>query len=269
MSIYPRISGRLGNTIDLNVTFYKNGVPTDPFAIRKVSIYRSAVQDENLVAEFLVLCPDDPNYPSPLSREAESGTEATGVFHLFWEVPSSGIPTPDIFFDVWSYIPTDPGGSGGTDLTSGCSELDDETLWQSCCNRFWLYPDGFFCDDGLANIKLGFEPTDIKLRQPEKRTIEIGITPLPLYDFDYNRIAPIIPMLNAKITIMTENCEVLVSDAPMSLGLRDGTFRSNPFVAKYLVDTTTFLKGSYKYRVTLDLPNGESRVSPDFVLQVS
>jgi hypothetical protein len=191
--ILPRVSGRLGSPIDLNVTFYRNGAPADPYAIRRISIYRSAVQAENLIAEFGVVCPTDPLYPSPISREVDSNNiSLPGVFHLYWDVPAVGIPTPDTFFDVWHYIPINPtSGSSGSSPTSGsepitCSELDDETLWQSCCNQFWLYPAGYFCDDGLTNIRLGFEPQDIKFIQPEVRTLEVGITPLPLYDYDYN-----------------------------------------------------------------------------------
>lgn len=270
--IMPRISGRLGNPLDLNLTFYRNGIPTDPYAIRKISIYRSAVQAENLVTEFLISSPLDPSYPTPISREVDSNNVVQpGVFHLYWEVPDTGIPTPDIFFDVWSYLPVNPGiGSGGTGATGTGSEdlLNDESLWQTCCEKFWLYPDGFYCDANLSNIRLAFEAMDAKLKQPEVRTIEVGIMPLPLYDFDYNKIAPLIPMLRAKISIWTENCELLVDGDPMEIGLRDGSYRSNPFTLKYRVCSSFFLKGSYKYRVMVCLPNGETRVSDDFHFMV-
>lgn len=273
----PRVSGRLGNQIDLNVTFYRNGVPTDPFAIRSISIYRSAVQPENLIAEFPILPPSDPNYPSPISREMDSsGLVAPGVFHLIWDVPPSGIPVPDIFFDVWSFIAVDPCpniGSAGTGGTGGSipaeCDIDNEDTWLKCCNEFWLFADGFFCDDGLTNIRLGFEAMDIKFNQPEIRTLEVGVMPLPLYDFDFNKIAPIIPRLKAFLSLQTDNCELLIDRAPMSIGLRQGTFRSNPFVLQYLFNTNLVLKGSYQYQVTVCLPNGETRTSPSFHLQVA
>lgn len=277
MAVQPRVSGRLGNVIDLNITFYRNGVATDPYAVRKVSIYRSAVQAENLVAEFPVISPLNTTYPNPLSRELDSsGVASPGVFHLYWDVPATGIPVPDIFFDVWHFLADDPGAlpgvteTGGTvgDVTGG-SILDDETLWQSCCERFWLYDDGFFCDSGLETIRLGFEAIDMKYQQPEVRTLEVGMMPLPLYDYNYNLIAPIIPQLTATISFMTDNCENLILNESMRIGLRQGTFRSNPFVLQYTLDSSRFLKGSYKYQITVTLPNGETRVSPPFSIQVS
>jgi len=275
--VMSRISGRLGRTIDLNNTFFRNGVPEDPFAVRLIQIYKSAVQPENLVAEFPILSPFDTGYPAPLEREDDgSGGIKPGVFHLFWDVPTSGIVVPDIFFDVWSFLPTDPTGTAGstgvTGVTSvtGTSILDDESLWRRCCNEFWLFPDGFECDSGLSTIRFSFEPLDLKLHKPEIRTIEVGLMPQPLYDFDYNRIAPIIPQLRAFVTVKTHNCETIIDDEPMKIGLRQGTFRSNPFVLQYLLDTTRIpLVGSYQYRIRVCLPNGETRVSPDFILQVS
>lgn len=313
MAVYPRISGRLGNVIDLNITFYRNGVPTDPYAIRKVMIYRAAVAPENLVAEIVITCPDDPNYPSPLVREFECVSEPVdvtpgecpksgqsqqvkiakpGVFHLFWDVPKDGIPVADIFFDVWHYLGDSP--------SSGCStcpevpsndaqqialnqdpdacpvpgvippEPEPETcITQTCSEKFWLYPDGMYCDAGLETIRLGFEAIDEKFYQPEKRTLEVGLMPLPLYDYDYNLIAPILPYLQATLTLMTDNCEVLIPAEPMRIGLRQGTYRSAPFVLQYTFDTMRVLKGSYKYQIEVKLPNGETRVSPRFNIQVS
>lgn len=342
MSALPRISGRLGNVLDLNITFYRDGVPTDPYAIRKVSIYRSAVQEENLVAQFLITDPDNPLYPSPLQRELESGeigkcgtvpppgSVKPGVFHLFWDVPKEGIPVPDIFFDVWSYIPTPPTAGhcphhphheededaddpiivgepddeedDGDDEATGVTEenddcevvteqedaegdpikpailipggtdnplFDDEDQWIRCCNRFWLYADGFVCDDGLENIRLGFEAMDAKFNQPEVRMLEVGMMPLPLYDFDFNRVAPMLPRLRATFTLVTDSCETLIQDEPMKIGLRQGTYRSNPFTLQYVFNSARVLKGSYRYQITVHLPNGETRVSPKFNIQVS
>jgi len=258
---YPRVSGRLGNELDLNVTFYRNGTATDPYAIRKVEVYKSSVQEENLIAEFPILEPTDGNYPSPLTRTA------TGVYHLLWDVPASGIVVPDIFFDVWYYIADDSGSSGGS---SGSGiDVDDESLWLQSCNEFWLYNDGFFVDSGLTNIRLGFEALDHKFNQPEVRTLEVGMMPLPLYDFDYNKIAPIIPQLLAYFSLVTDNNELLINNEQMSIGLRQGTYRSNPFTLRYRFDTRRVLKGSYQYWITVCLPNGESRSSPHFSLQVS
>jgi hypothetical protein len=263
----PRVAGRLGDQIDLNVTFYKNGQPADPYAIRKVEVYKSAVQPENLLAEFPVVEPSDSNYPAPIDREQDSqGDPRPGVYHLYWDVPSSGIPVPDIFFDVWHFIPNDPVGTG----SEGTEDLDDESLWQSCCNTFWLVnEDTFYCDDELYNVRFGFEPLDIKFQQPEIRTLEIGLQPLPLYDYDYNKIAPMIPHMSAFFSLATDSCELLIDQQPMRIGLRQGTYRSNPFTLQYTFDTRTVLKGSYQYWVTLCLPNGESRTSPRFALQVS
>ncbi len=159
-------------------------------------------------------------------------------------------------------------GSAGTDITNGDS-IDDEDLWSTCCEKFWLYSDGFYCDAGLENIRLGFEPMDEKFLQPEVRTLEVGLMPLPLYDYDYNKIAPILPRIEATFSLMTDNCELLISAEPMRIGLRDGTFRSNPFTLQYTFDTSRVIKGCYKYQVTLNLPNGETRVSPKFNIQVS
>jgi hypothetical protein len=101
------------------------------------------------------------------------------------------------------------------------------------------------------------------------RTLEVGITPLPLYDYDYNKIAPIIPRLQAHINLYTNENEQLITNELMRIGIRQGTYRSNPFVLQYRLDTRRFLRGSYKYQIIIELPNGETRSSPYFNLQVS
>lgn len=270
MATYERISGRLGNVIDLKITFFRNGIPTDPFAIRRVSIYRSAVKPENLIAEFPVLEPWDPNYPSPISKQSMDGSEPSpGVFHLYWDVPKTGIPVPDIFFDVWSYVADDP-GIGSPAGSEEAQFLDDEANWTSCCERFWLYQDGFNCCDGLTVPRLGFEAMDVKFYKPEIRTLEVGIMPLPLYDYDYNCMAALIPQLKAWISIMpdADMCDKIVDQEPMRMGLRQGTYRTNPFVLQYTLDTSKFIKGAYKYQVGVQLPNGETRVSPYGTIQI-
>lgn len=270
MEPFPRISGRLGSPILLNITFFKAGIPTDPFAIRNVKIYRSAIKEEFLVAEIPFPAPDDPLYPAPATKPLEDldgsgGTleEAPGKFELIFDVPSTGIPVPDIFFDVWQFIAEEP--------TDTDFDIDDEDNWSSCCNEFWLFEDdGFFCDTGLCVISLGFEALDLKLRKPECRTIEVGVMPLPLYDFDSIKINSILPRLTATISIFSESgCEILVEDAPMTIGLRQGSYRSNPFAFQRKIDTSQFLSGTYRYRVTVMLPNGETRVSEDFFLSIS
>lgn len=265
-----RVSARLGNQVDLNNTFFRNGVPTDPFAIRLVEIYKSSVQQENLIAEFPIVSPLDDNYPAPLTKPVDtSGNPEAGKFSLLWDIPKSGIPVPDIFFDVWHFIPDDPGVGTDSDGNVNESLLDDEDLWIKCCNEFWIQNDGFFCDSGLENIRIGFEALDIKFTQPEVRTLEVGLMPLPLYDFDFNKIAPIIPQLQGFFTLQTDNCETLIDQEPMRIGLRTGTFRSNPFTMQYTFDTNRVLRGSYQYQVLLQLPNGETRASPFFGLQVA
>ena len=88
----PRVSGRTGQPIALNVRFFRNGVAADPFAIRRVKIYRSAVADENLIAEIPFLFPGEEDYPSPAIQDVDSnGDPIPGAFTLIFEVPSSGI----------------------------------------------------------------------------------------------------------------------------------------------------------------------------------
>ena len=65
----PRISGRRGQLIDLNIDFIRNGVATDPYAIRYVEIYKTQVLPHNLIATIPVIDPCDPSYPTPLCRE--------------------------------------------------------------------------------------------------------------------------------------------------------------------------------------------------------
>lgn len=256
--IFPRVSGHVGQPIRLNVTFYQGGIPTDPFAIRKVDIYQSSVRPDNLIAEIPFVLPDDPTYPSPAAQIVLGSGFAPGEFELIWDVPSD-LVIPNNFFDVWNFIPEDPGSS---------ADLDDEDLFLTKCNRFWVFPDAWFADDGLETIKIGFEPLDLKFHQPEIRTLEIGLVPLPLYDFNFNLISPIIPHLTGTISIQTENCEILVDEEPVSIGLRQGSYRSTPFVLQFKLDTTRFLKGTYRYRVTVKLPNGETRVSAFFRISI-
>jgi hypothetical protein len=264
------------------VDFLRNGVLADPYAIRYVEIYKSQVVPHNLVATVPILDPDDPLYPSPLCQDevatdvGDCGTEPTepveyltGKYHLPYLVPEDFV-VPDVYFDVWYYFPTDPclditPGTGGCDLDA--AEL--ESLMIKCCHRFWIYPDEWFCDDALQTIRFGFEPLDQKFHSPESRPLEIGLMPLPLYDYNFNLVNPIIPFLRPTITIETRHCELLVDQDPADIAVRHGSFRSNPWVVKYMLDTTRFLKGTYTYFITLNLPDGSTRVSRKFIFTIS
>jgi len=250
-----RISTHTGGTVALNVTFLHNGVPENPFAIRRIDIYQGSEKPENLVAQVPVVNSDDDFYPSPVIQDVdESGNPRPGMFTLFFDVPADFI-APSAYVDVWRFIGTDP---GGTDV-----DFDDETLWHSQCNRFFVFADNFYLDDGLVVPRLAFEPLDKVFRKPEIRDLEVGIMPLPLYDYDFNRITPIIPQLKAFISISTENCELLVSEDPCRIGIRQGSYRSNPFSIQYRLDTTQFLVGTYLYRIKVQLPDGTTRLSDD------
>jgi len=285
--VYPRVSARRGNDVELGVMFSRGGVPADPYAIIRVDIYKAQVLDHNLVASFLFPRPCYAGYPEPAEKTTETteeglcGTESTsgvdvpGAYTLTWSVPND-LEVPDVYLDVWSYIPTNP-----CDLddfaadceTDGCyPDLLDSALADlvvKSCNRFWVYPDNWSASDGLESIQLGFEPLSQRFRQPDVRPLEVGITPLPLYDYNFNLVAPIIPQLSATITIKTMHNEVLVNNAPMTMGIRQGSYRTNPFVLRYNISTLDFLIGTYKYRTTVTLPDGTTRTSGDFVLTIS
>jgi hypothetical protein len=269
--------------------FMRGGVATAPYAIRKVDIYKTQIIPSNLIASFVVVDPCDPNYPSPIEyiradtecglcgTEGEIGAIVPGEYKLLLEIPADA-SVPDVYFDVWSYMPTNPcelestGITGCVLGTDGCPDLDNPEFSGyilQTCGRFWVYADSWDGDDSLTAIRLGFEPLDQKFNQPEIRPLEIGIMPLPLYDYDFNLVAPILPQLIGTISVSTENNEVIVDEAPMTIGLRQGSYRSNPYVFRYMVDTSKFLKGTYQYRVTALLPDGTTRCSSKFVLTIS
>lgn len=272
----PRISARRGQVVDLNVEFMHNGVLTDPYAIRYVEIYKTQVLPHNLVSLIPIVDPDSELYPAPLCRDyvdssgevdTSSDTSAIvvdGSFHLPYSVPDDAA-VPDIYFDVWYYFASDPcGGSGTCDL----SDSTYESSLLKCCHRFWVYPENWFCDDKLQTIRFGFEPLDQRFHQPEVRPLEVGLMPLPLYDYNFNLVSPIIPYLSPTITVVTQRCELLIEDAPCRIGIRQGSYRTNPFVIQYDLDTSLFLKGTYQYYITLTLPNGSTRVSRKFILVI-
>lgn len=270
---FPRISARTGQVVDLNIEFYKSGVLTDPYAIRFIQIYKTQVLPHNLVATIPVVTPDDPLYPAPVVQETDTNGPVVGKYHLPYSIPTDFI-APDVYFDVWYYFaenpcPDDGGGTGGTG-TEPC-DLDDpqfDSLLLSCCHRFWVYPNEWFCGDKLQTIRFGFEPLDNKFNYPETRPLEIGLMPLPLYDYNFNLVNPLIPMLCPEITIETQNCETLVDCDPCRMGIRQGSYRSNPYVIQYDLDTTQFLKGTYRYQISLSMPDGTKRVSQKFMFSI-
>lgn len=263
---FNRISGRKGSEIRLDMKFYRNGILTDPYAIRRINIYKTSRSDSNLLATIDITDPDSSIYPSPLGQELDSASSSlvAGSYYYDFDIPDD-FDAPEVYIDEWFFI--------GDELinSSGSSVIDDETVWDSQCGKFWVIPgDGWFLDDSLLTARFGFEPLDVKFIKPEVRNLEVGIIPLPLYDYDCNLISQLMPYLNAFITIKTvDGCDTLVDDAPMKLALRQGTFRSSPFVARYLLDTTSFVSGTYRYNIRLELPNGESRVSSSSYLTIS
>lgn len=277
----PRISARRGQVVDLNVEFHRGGVLTDPFAIRMIEIYKTQVLPHNLVAVIPVVDPTDPIYPAPVCREettteaGQCGTEpipdsvVVGKYHLPYLVPNDA-SVPDVYFDVWYFYADDPCGLLGTAATD--CDIDDtvhSAMLLKACHRFWVYPDEWFTDDRLQSIRFAFEPLDQRFHYPELRPLEIGLMPLPLYDYNFNLVQPIIPFLQPTISIETQRHELLVDSAPCRIGLRQGSYRSNPFVIQYDLDTSEFLKGTYQYQITLMLPNGYTITSRKFIFTVS
>lgn len=282
-----RLSGSVCNDISLNVQFLQCGVPKDPYALKSIKIYKCSVSEENLVTEVVLPCATD--FDRDITNELVYGglikrcgneNPATGVCGTDVEPDfRPGCFTfdlnlcPDIFdagvyYDVWEFVgdPCEPcfdDVTSPTDITDAC-EVDDLEPTFSKCNKFYVSDQCWNTDDGLTSIDLGFEPLDVRFQQPEARRLEVGITPLPLYDHDAKKIAPLIPTLKATITIQTANKELLIDSEEMCVGLRQGSYRSTPYVLYYLLDTNRFLKGTYQYRVDVRLPNGETRSSPYF-----
>ena len=278
-SALPRISGRIGKTVDLNVDFYNNGSLADPYAIRKVEIYRAQVLPHNLVVSMPVLDPTESLYPLPLVRhtidtpEGQCGTEPAhnepvpGRYHLPFSIPTD-FTSPEIYFDVWYYYPENPCEEGTEESECNLDSPENLSKLIRCCHRFWVYPDEWFCNDGLQNLRLGFEPLDIKFYKPESRYLEIGLMPLPLYDYNYNLVSQLIPFLKSTITVETHAGEIVIDDEECRIGIRQGSYRSNPFVLQYLLKTESFFKGTYQYFIKVSLPDGTTRVSKRFILTI-
>lgn len=265
MPVYPRISARKGSIVRLNVRFNANGVPTDPYAIRRIDIYQNSQATENLLVQIEIVDPDDPTYPAPLVNVGGSDGNV-GEYYYDFEVPDTFV-APDNYIDQWHYIGDELLGAMGSDI-----DITDETLWDSQCLDFFVVASNtWYLDDGLIVPRFSFEALDKDFTKPEVRTLEVGIMPQPLYDYDYCRIAPMMAMLQATITITGSggNCdETIIDSAPMTVGIRQGSHRSNPYVFQYRLDTSSLLRGTYNYTVTVTLPNGETRISPPLTFTV-
>lgn len=235
MITYPRVAGRLGNIVSLNMQFLHNGVLESPYAIRQIDIYRGSFR--NLVDQITVFpSPDDPLYPSPINELSE------GIYELNWEVPDNLVPN-DIYIDVWHFIPT------------AVTDIDDRSNWISQSGNFWLFDDIWITDDQLREFSFNLEPLDKQFRRGEIRPIELAIHPLPKYSYDFNLLAPIIPNLNPTITIKTY-CDELLSgliNVPCEIGIRQDHNRNSPFVVKCLLDTRSLIRGTYKYYINFTL----------------
>lgn len=281
-----RLSGAVCDSVALKTKFLNGGIPTDPAALCSVQIYKCSVTSENLVTEIVFPSPttDDFDlsneyiYGGAIRRCGDTaddplcGTDAVpqftpGCFVLELEL-CPDLFTPGVYFDVWNFVGTVCDPCIGTDVTDVTDLCADESNIQSQCNKFFVNDRGWFITDCLKTIDLGFEPLDKRFQQPEKRFLEVGLTPLPLYDFNVDQMNAIIPALQGTITILTQYCEVLVDSAPMEIGLRNGSYRSNPYVLKYLLDSSSFLKGTYQYRVDVQLPDGQTRSSTLFTLAI-
>lgn len=255
---YNRVSARRGNPVELDVSFFRGGVLHDPYAIYRVEIFRGSVREENIVDAIDVPDPNSSDYPGSDITKLDDSNGDGGKYRLIWDVPKDAV-APDIYFDVWYFFGEHPSTS---DSTAAESQLINVQ------NRFWVYPDKWYADGGLTTIRFDFEPLDIKFRKPEIRPLELGVMPLPLYDFDFNHVSCLLPYLEPTISIFTENCELLVEDEPCTIKIRQGSYRVNPFVISYNLDTSRFLIGTYRYRITVPLPDGTTRVSKDYYLTI-
>lgn len=270
--MFSRLSARLGQPVALNVDFYRNGILVDPFVIKQVEIYKSQVLPHNLVAVIPIINKSESIYPAPAQQDTQDipagqcGTEPfadviPGKYTLPFTIPTD-FSAPDVYFDVWYYYADDP-------CPNQTEECQTEELLLKSCHRFWVYPDSWYTSDDLQTIRFGFEPLDQKFNSPEVRPLEVGLMPLPLYDYNFNLVNPMIPYLKSTISIETMHCELLVDKAPCQIAIRQGSYRSNPWVIRYQLNTAEFLRGTYKYSITVTLPDGSTRVSPKYVLTIS
>lgn len=258
---FDRISARRGHQVNLDTRFFQGGILSDPFALYRIEIFQGSVSPENIIDAVDIVAPEESSYPSPIEQIITTDI-ANGVFRYAYDIPSDAT-APQVYLDVWYFYGSDP----RTISLPNLSSHEDKLI--SVTNKFWVYPDKWYADGGLNTIRLAFEPLDIKFRKPEVRPLQLGIMPLPLYDYNFNYVACLLPYLEPTITISTENCEIIVKDAKCEIKLRMGSYRSNPFVVSYLLNTSSLLSGTYKYRITIPLPDGTTRVSDDFYLTIS
>jgi hypothetical protein len=270
--------GCVGEKVTLNVAFYKNGVPADPFAVKSIKIYKTSVRDDNLVTEIIFPGCTDNDYKSYLNRIIDTnipttgncGTESDPTYiagsYEYELCLDRSIFTSGVYFDVWCFIGDETGNNCVSE--TGSIDCENEDNWSCQCNKFFVQDCGWTIDDDLTVTRLGFEPLDTRFVQPEKRYLEVSYQALPIYDFDYKKVSAIMPQIRGTITIESQNCEVLVDSAPMSIGLRSGSYRSNPYTLRYMLDSTKFIKGTYRYRVVAALPNGQTISSGNFNLTI-
>jgi len=187
--------------------FIRNGEGAMPFAIRRIDIYRGFIRHSNLVGQIPFVDPSDSTYPFP----AAQSTDDLSQYYVIFDAPETLVPD-DIYFDVWHFIGDD----------HGSIDIDDESLWISQNGIFYLFDDVWLANDDLQTIRLGFEPLDKNFKRGEIRTIEVAIYPLPLYDHNWNLIAPLIPQLYPTMTVYTSYGELIdgLVDAPCTMGIR-------------------------------------------------
>jgi hypothetical protein len=231
---YPRIAGRLGQDVELNMAFYHNGTLQSPYGIRRIDIYEGTIKPEYRVDRIIFPAPSDAGYPLPA---VETGP---GLFEVQYTIPSTFVPA-QVYYDVWYYIPT------------AVTDPDDETLWRNHYGQFWAYDDVWAHDDGSSTRRIGFEPLDKKFRRGEISNLEVAIHPLPLYDYEFNKLAPIIPQLSPTVSIWTSKDELIMANIPCKMGIRHGRSRNSPFVVQCALDTRTLLIGTYRYIVTVNV----------------
>lgn len=267
---YSRIAGRSNQPLELDAAFYHGGVLADPYAIRSIKIYKKSIEPHNLVDTITIVDPADTSYPYPLSRAVDANSQEIAGKYILTYAPAADSEVPNVYFDVWEYFADDPRPEdcASTDATE-CDLDDYASALLKCCHRFWLFPDNWLCSDDLETVNFGFEPLNQRFNSPEKRPLQVGFMPLPLYDYNRALVNPMLPYLQATITVKTRSCELLVDAEEMRIGLRSGSYRNNPYVFKWDLDTTRFLKGTYQYRITVTLPDGSTRVSPDCFFTVA
>jgi hypothetical protein len=260
MNEYPRVAGRIGNTIDLNVTFYHNGVPQAPAAIRRIDIFKGSIRSNNIVDQIILPPPTSPSYPGPLRQIRP------GAFVLPYVIPSTFVPN-EVYYDVWNYVgsPPMPDVPGTDELVV---DLDNKAFWVAEYGQFMVFEDDWIEDDGLFTKKLAFNPLDTRIRKGEIKTIEINIIPVPARSFEYNRLAGILPNLRPTISFRTTNNEYLagMTNIPCTIGIMQGHHK-HPFVIQCPVDSTNILIGTYQYNISV-LVGDQQIISEPFSITV-